>query len=148
MNTRPWVALLGAPILAVTTTAALAVPSASAYSGAKLSAVLTGETEVPGPGDPDGTGVATLTVNPGHGTICYTLTVSDIAPAVAAHIHEGSPGVAGPVVETLETPTPTSSGCVTNKALAKEIIRDPTDYYVNVHNADYPAGAVRGQLTR
>jgi hypothetical protein len=32
--------------------------------------------------------------------------------------------------------------------LAKDILKDPADYYVNVHNAEYPAGALRGQLSK
>ena len=31
-------------------------------------------------------------------------------------------------------------------ALAQEILSSPEDYYVNVHNAEYPGGALRGQL--
>ncbi len=41
-----------------------------------------------------------------------------------------------------------SSGCIQNMdpTLLRAILRSPRDYYVNVHNADYPAGALRGQL--
>ena len=103
-----------------------------------------------GAGDPDGTGFASVTVNPGKGVLCYELSVSGIAPAAAAHIHEAPPGVAGPVVVPLEAPSDGSSGgCIdVGRALAKDILKDPADYYVNVHNADYPAGAIRGQLSK
>jgi hypothetical protein len=120
----------------------------AAEAGRPFSTTLTGAAEVPGPGDPDGSGTAVLTVNPGAQEICYTLTVEGIAPSIAAHIHVAPAGVAGPVVVPLNPPTGgTSSGCATvDRELALAIIRDPQNYYVNVHNADYPAGALRGQL--
>ena len=120
----------------------------AADGGRPLSTELTGAAEVPGPGDPDGSGSAALRINPGLGEVCYTLTVAGIDPATAAHIHVGAAGVAGPVVVPLAPPTSGSSmGCATvDRALALELIRVPAAYYVNVHNAQFPAGAVRGQL--
>ena len=118
--------------------------------GRSLSTTLTEAAEIPGPGDPDGTGTATLTVNPGLGQICYELTVSGIAPATAAHIHLGAVGVAGPVVVPLAPPTDGSaSACAeVDRELALAILKSPSDYYVNVHNTEFPAGAVRGQLSK
>jgi CHRD domain len=137
-------------LLLMAAVAVAGTAAAAQAEGRTLSATLTGAAEVPGPGDPDGTGSATLTVNPGLGQICYELTVSGIAPATAAHIHVGAAGVAGPVVVTLAPPTDgTSSGCVgVSRELALAILTNPSGYYVNVHNADYPAGAVRGQLSK
>lgn len=52
---------------------------------------LTGAGEVPGPGDPDGSGSAALTLNPEQEEICYTLPVANIVlPAIGAHIHVDS----------------------------------------------------------
>jgi hypothetical protein len=108
---------------------------------------LTGAQEVPGPGDPDGRGFGLIRANTKDGTICYNLFVRRIDPATAAHIHEGERGEAGPVVQDLEPPTDGySSGCVENPMLAEEIAENPSNYYLNVHNNLYPAGAVRGQL--
>lgn len=128
----------------------MADPALADPSGRKLSTTLTGAAEVPGPGDPDGRGTAKVTVNVGQSTVCYSLTVSNIAPATAAHIHEAPAGTAGPVVLPLVAPTNGSSGaCATvDRELAKEILKNPADYYVNVHNAEFPAGAVRGQLAK
>jgi hypothetical protein len=139
-------AVLGAALLAGTAAAqtvggsALAIPTV-------LSAQLTGEQEVPGPGDPDGSGLAFVTTEPPN-RICYTLTAFNIAPPNAAHIHFGPPGVAGPVVVELEPPTfGGSGGCTTaDPALVANIAANPSLYYVNVHNVPYPEGAIRGQL--
>ena len=143
-------------LLAAIAALAIAGPASAAklgvadQGGRQLTTTLTGEQEVPVPGDPDGIGFATVTVNPGQGVLCYELSVSGIAPATAAHIHEAPPGVAGPVVVELLPPTDGSSGgCVdVGRALAKEILQDPADYYVNVHNTEFPGGALRGQLSK
>ena len=119
-------------------------------SGRRFTIALEGEQEAPVQGDLDGTGSATLRINPGQGQLCYSLRVSGIAPATMAHVHEGAAGSAGPVRVGLNPPTNgTSSGCAAiSRELAQEIIRDPADYYVNVHNAEFPGGALRGQLDR
>ena len=99
-----------------------------------------------------GTGTATITIDRNAQTVCYSITTQNVAlPLLAAHIHEAPVGVAGPVVVPLFTSpvnSATTSGCVTdvNKNLLKDILRNPEEYYVNVHNAPFPAGAVRGQL--
>ena len=143
-------------LLAAIAALAIAGPASAAklgvadQGGRQLTTTLTGEQEVPVKGDPDGIGFATVTVNPGQGVLCYELSVSGIARATAAHIHEAPPGVAGPVVVELLPPTDGSSGgCVdVGRALAKEILQDPADYYVNVHNTEFPGGALRGQLSK
>jgi hypothetical protein len=131
---------------------ALTVPTAaSADSWTDLAPFsftrLTGAAEVPGPGDPDGRAFALVRWNTDNGVICYNLFARRIAPATAAHIHVGDENTAGPVVQALEAPADGySSGCVDNDALAAALDANPGNYYVNVHNADYPAGALRGQL--
>jgi hypothetical protein len=118
--------------------------------GRPLSAILTGDAEIPGPGDPDGTGEAFITLNKGLSKVCFQISVSDIAPATATHIHVSPEGIAGPVVVGLVPPTSGfSSGCVSaDRDLIENIIQNPSEYYVNVHNAPFPAGAVRGQLSK
>ena len=120
------------------------------HGGRKLMTSLNGAMEVPGPGDVDGTGRFSATVNPGQTKVCYTLSVARVATATMAHIHRGAAGVSGPVVVVLKAPaTGKSSACAkVTRDLAKELISNPEGFYVNVHNAIYPAGAVRGQLTK
>jgi hypothetical protein len=126
----------------------LATAGVAVAGGRPLAATLSGAAEVPGPGDPDGTGHAQVWVNPGQAEVCYELHASGIQPATAAHIHVGAADVAGPVVVPLAAPTAgSSSGCAeVDRGLALAIVRNPSRYYVNVHNAEYPAGAIRGQL--
>jgi CHRD domain len=118
--------------------------------GRPLTATLTGGAEVPGPGDADGTGTVKITLNPGQGQVCYELTVANIATATAAHIHSGAVGIAGPVLVTLKAPVDGSaSDCAPlDKEKIDNMIKNPQNYYVNVHNADFPKGAIRGQLAK
>ena len=114
--------------------------------------MLNGPSEVP-PGDPDGSGVAHVTLNQGQGRVCFEISVSNILlPATAAHIHVAPAGVAGPIVVPFTPPdaSGTSSGCTENvdPDLIKAIRQHPENYYVNVHNVQFPAGAVRGQLSK
>ena len=122
------------------------VPAHAAVNG--FVTVLTGSQERPGPGDPDGIGVATVTLDSGTGQVCVRWRVRNISPAVAAHIHFAPVGVPGKVVVPLPTPVGSaSSGCTTaDPALVQAIIDHPAAYYVNVHTSEYPGGAIRGQL--
>jgi hypothetical protein len=116
---------------------------------ATLRANLTGEKEVPGPGDPDGSGTAVVKVF--RAKLCYTLRVEDIQlRQLAAHIHLGLRDEAGPVIVTLEPPTGGFSSACTpiTRALSLELREHPSRYYVNVHNERFPDGAIRGQLHR
>ncbi len=140
-----------AVLLAIAVAVIGTVKQATADDGGRpFSTTLTGAAEVPGPGDPDGSGTAWLQLNPGQGEICYSLAVSNIDPATAAHIHVGTADVAGPVVVPLAAPTSgESSACASvDRELIKAIIQNPENYYVNVHNAVHPAGALRGQLSK
>ena len=118
------------------------------HGGRPLTITLNGAAEIPGPGDTDGTGTVQITLNHGKGEVCYELAVDKIAAANAAHIHEGAVDKAGPPIANLTAPTNgTSKGCVAlDKDKIKAIMENPENYYVNVHNAEFPDGAVRGQL--
>ena len=111
---------------------------------------MTGEKEVPGPGDPDGEGFAGIKINHETDTVCWAIFVKDIMlPATAAHIHAAPKGEPGDIVVTLSPPGANgrSRGCTTaDSALLDDIAANPGQYYVNVHNEEYPGGAVRGQL--
>jgi hypothetical protein len=119
-----------------------------AFRGRPLSATLTGAAEVPS-GDPDGSGAATVGLNGGLEQVCFEITVQNIAAVVAAHIHTGTAGVNGGVVVDFAFATNGLDGCVpAPQDLIKQIRQTPSDFYVNVHSIEFPAGAVRGQLTK
>jgi hypothetical protein len=103
-------------------------------------------------GDPDGFGTATLSINVGQERVCWELEVGNIAlPATAAHIHHASAGLQGSPVIWLTAPDGNgdADGCTSASAeLLRDILANPADYYVNVHNAQYAPGAVRSQLGR
>jgi hypothetical protein len=70
-------------------------------------------------------------------------------PATAAHIHQAPVGEAGPPVVPLTAPDANglSSTCATVEAtLMQDMLDNPESFYVNVHNADFPDGAARGQM--
>jgi CHRD domain-containing protein len=144
------VATIGALSMLATSSAFAARLPGSAHGGTPLAADLAGGNETP-PNATTATGSARITVNSGHDEVCWEISFSGlVAPATAAHIHVGPPGVAGPIV--LPTPVPpvtsgTGTGCAAvDDALARAIRQDPGAYYVNVHDSVFPAGQIRGQL--
>ena len=121
----------------------------AAGSGKPITVTMKGTNEVPGPGDMDGKGTATLNFDTAKNQICYDLEVSGIGTANGAHIHSGATGKAGDVKVPLTTPDAkgAAKSCATvDPALLKDIMANPANYYVNVHTAEFPNGAVRGQL--
>ncbi len=113
---------------------------------ANFTADLSGENEVDDPGDPDGTGSASIVIDLDTSEVCFTITFDGIDP-VAAHIHEGGADVNGGVVVDFDWANNPGEGCVAgDAAVVAAIVADPSGYYVNVHTAEFAAGAIRGQL--
>ena len=140
------------------------------HTNVVLSADLDGSTEVPANGDdkqivgdPTGTGKAYVFGIDGDPlTLCYVLKVSGIqqvpvGKGMAAHIHEGAAGKNGPVVAALAGPEDgDAADCLTEgekgkfptaqAGIVQRILKNPENFYVNVHNPQFPDGAMRGQL--
>lgn len=111
---------------------------------------LTGAQEVGG-GDPDGSASAQVTIDDNFDQVCWSVTdIRNISPVTAAHIHVGVAGVNGPPVFTLTRSNEgTWKGCREGAEWTQDRIEgDPERFYVNLHTADYPNGAIRGQLRR
>lgn len=132
----------------------LADPALSAAAATKtLTATLKGKEEVPGPGDKNGKGEITVTTKAKRGKVCFALEFDQIGDPTAGHIHKGAAGVSGAIKVTLfedpdGIPGPTAEGCVKGlrTKLVRNINRTPEKYYVNLHNTEFPDGAIRGQL--
>lgn len=125
--------------------AALSAPAIAAP--VTLTADLNGASETGG-GDTDGTGRFSGQLDVETGDVCFTLSTTKVAAATAAHIHEGAAGFDGKPVVTITVTGPQEDSCVAAEPdLLKAIVETPANYYVNVHTADFPKGAVRGQLS-
>lgn len=128
-------------------TVAVGAPVAVAATTTTLKAPLTGAAEKPKRGDADGRGQATVKVTGRR--ICFTLSYTKINAPSDGHIHKGGKSVAGPVVVGLFSGKAKKTGCVTAKAdVAKAIAKNPSGFYVNLHNKAFPMGAIRGQLRK
>ena len=57
---------------------ALAGVAAADDGGRPLSTTLTGAEEAPGPGDPNATGQADLTLNQGQNEVCFDISWADV----------------------------------------------------------------------
>lgn len=151
-----------ASVVAVALSGAALILSAGSGSaddsqgGRPLTASLSGANEVSGNGvlgvgDPDGSGTARVTVNPGKNLVCWKISVADIDGATRGHIHVGAAGSNGNiVVKFFEAGKTRLEGCATPEpgTTAREILQDPAGYYVNIHNTEFKAGAIRGQLSK
>ena len=134
----------------VAATAIATTPLDAQTRAQRLTANLTAGAEVPGPGKANATGWATVRVNPIQRRVCYTVNFRNIPNVTMAHIHSGRRGVAGPPVVTLQRAGPRAfQGCTrVSRALAQDLAASPRAFYVNVHSAAFPDGAIRGQLRR
>jgi hypothetical protein len=144
-------------------------PASAGHTNAVIEAHLDGKQEISAEtgkrnaGDPNGRGeIYVFGIDGDPTTLCYVLHVSriaelDMAPGGPrmAHIHEAPKGQNGPVEVTLAFPQDgQAADCLTEGEAGKgldpgevqQILANPSDYYVNVHNGRFPGGAVRGQL--
>jgi CHRD domain len=149
MRTRPRESLALAMVLGLVATMALAGTVLAAET--TLTATLAGVLEGDSPGDEDGSGSASIVIDPAAGTACWTLSAESIMPVLQSHIHIGAEGESGDIVVPLDVDgfEGSSEGCIEpmeDAAVLQEIVDNPAGYYVNLHTEDFPAGAIRGQL--
>ena len=143
--------------LAMVAGLAAADPAPASAQGYQFFAVLNGGNVVSASGRAyagvrDGSGAAAITANRENTRLCVAILVNLIDKPTSAHLHEATAGKNGPIVATLTAPASgnpgTSSVCLasTDRAMVQRLRETPTNFYVDVHTGDFPAGALRGQI--
>ena len=120
---------------------------------------LTQAAEIPVPKATTASGTAQIVIFPS--SIDFQLSANSMTGITMAHIHNGAPGVAGPVVVTLFLPSaPTAavsgvfaSGTFSSTNLPAGVTLESLktlllsgNAYVNVHTSVNPTGEIRGQI--
>jgi CHRD domain len=125
-------------------------PAGLADTAEQFTVPISGAQVVPGPGDPDGGGGVFVTLGRNTGTFCFFADTANIAtPLTSVHLHRGLRGEVGQVIADLYGPSndPDVSGCYN---LGRDLVRDIGKYrahfYIDIHNQEFPDGALRGQL--
>lgn len=113
-----------------------------------ISAELAGSEEVAIYGDPDASGMATLSLEP-TGQMCVVMNVAVTETASDAQVWEGDRSGGGEVFVEIGPP---NAGNTWNLCLpiddsqAEPLASSPASFYVQVDTLDFPDGALRGQL--
>ena len=148
----PWArySLIGLATGALLLSSCASFPERDALAfGTRITADLSVPLEQRGSGDANGTGEFVAALNP-SGRMCYELEARGVGLITAAHIHRGSAQSVGEVVVPLVTPqlNRRANACMElAPEIAQRILADPGAFYVNLHNAAHPDGAIRGQLS-
>jgi hypothetical protein len=145
------------PILAIVLVAtALAVaatvaPDVRAGTQERFTIPVDGAQVAPGPGDPDGGGGIFIFLDRQTGRFCLFADTANIStPLTSVDLHRAPAGSAGPIVTPLHGPSATDpdvSGCLDlDPDLVKEISKHKAEFYIDIHNEEFPGAALRGQL--
>ena len=108
-------------------------------------AFMNGAKEAPGAGDPDGFGIGSVSIDTVANTVSWSFLINNVdMPLTGAHIHSGAAGVAGPVIVNFSGQL--AGANLFDLDLASINAGNAANFYLNVHNAAFPGGAIRGQL--
>jgi hypothetical protein len=142
--------LIIAPVVLASAMVVAFAPAGSAETAEQFTVPFSGDQVVPGPGDPDGQGGVFVALGRKSGSFCFFADTANVStPLTAVHLHRGQRGQTGQMVLELHGSTgdPDSSGCFD---LSRDQIRDISrfrgGYYIDIHNEEFPGGAIRAQL--
>jgi hypothetical protein len=135
----------------------------AASNSNRLEARMRGTNEVAAVVDLDSRGFATVRIDVEDSEVCFNVSFERGGTANRGHIHRGIAGVNGPIVvaffdlempddqtdprlDTLERRNGLRDCVDADPVILQEILANPSGFYVNLHNARFPGGFVRGQL--
>lgn len=148
---RRFIAMVFALVLAGVVWQAAPGPAQAAPGATRYVTLLSAQEVIPGPGDADGDGDLSISIGRKTGTFCWFMNTTNVAaPLTAVHLHRGDVSESGEQVALLEGPTTSTGPAECNdldRRLVKDIVKQPSAYYIDVHNEEFPDGALRGQLT-
>jgi hypothetical protein len=124
-----------------------AIAAEKAYGGRPLHAALAGG----GSSDPNGAGAATLTLNQGHGQICYAVSWTGLATVTGVTVRAlADDSLAVALDADANLADGSANGCVNglSKDLIKAIRQHPERYTVSVATDEFPTGAIQGTLSK
>jgi CHRD domain len=139
-----------AGMLAALALAAVVAGGALAAKTVSTTAKLKASEVVPGPGEKGGSGTANVDIKKNKRKVCFEIEFKKIGEPDSATLHKGAKGEKGPKKVVLFT-EPTASpaeGCVkkVKKSILNKAQNHPENFYVQLHNMQFPQGALRGQL--
>jgi hypothetical protein len=132
--------------------AALAVLTAPCAKAAMIfTTTLTGPQEAPS-NVSSGSGFGMVLLNDAQTQITVDLSWSGLtAPATSAHIHDGAPGVVGPVLFNFTGVPGATSGAIPEQSFgitAGQVAQlEAGHFYIDVHTSNFAGGEIRGQIT-
>lgn len=157
--------LSGAAVAAAAGVAAAVLPAVAdsggggvGGGGTLLVASMNGANEVPVQGGPavgDKDGAALEFVRVKGDRVSVAVKWRGTGRPVMLHIHQGGKGVNGGIkvdftklLDRARGQSVTGTVRVEDAALLRQLKREPGAFYANLHTAEFPGGAVRGQLHR
>ncbi|MCD7444381.1 CHRD domain-containing protein [Streptomyces lincolnensis] len=142
--------------VATATVPAAATDTPGGKEATVLAASLRGANEVPVAGGPavgDRDGAALQFVKVGGDKVSVAVKWAGTGRPTALHIHEGVRGANGGIkvdftdlLGKSKRKSVTGTVKVADAALLDRLKANPTSFYANLHTAEFPGGAVRGQL--